>query len=116
LTKFYGIGPVIAERLIARLQIHKHTIVSDLTEAQINALSAYLSSPSTNPRPSPTPLALPEPPSGSQILKIPETVSLPGRRARDDPLDALKIETDLRRKILADIQHERIVGSYKGKR
>jgi hypothetical protein len=34
----------------------------------------------------------------------------------EDPLDDLKIETDLKRKLLADIQHQRIVGSYKGKR
>ncbi|RXK39332.1 hypothetical protein M231_03411 [Tremella mesenterica] len=38
------------------------------------------------------------------------------RSERPDPLDDLKIETDLRRSVTADIAHLRQVGSYRGKR
>jgi small subunit ribosomal protein S13 len=37
-----------------------------------------------------------------------------GRKA--DPLDELKIETDLRRSMQADIAHQRQVGTYRGRR
>ena len=33
-----------------------------------------------------------------------------------DPLNTLKIETDLKRSMLADIQHQRQISSYKGRR
>lgn len=40
------------------------------------------------------------------------------RRAsgESDPMDGLKIETDLKRSMLADIQHQRQVASYRGRR
>jgi ribosomal protein S13 len=58
------------------------------------------------------PLSNPPPPPGSTIITIQEKVIRP----KVDPLNTLKIETDLKRKMLADIAHHRTVGSYVGKR
>ena len=110
----------MADRLIARLQIHPEALVSDLTEPQITALSAYLSSPSNSTRPSPTPLSVPSPPPKAlQKPTITTSVEGDGRMAKkelEDPLDNLMIETDRKRQMLEAIQHQRLIGSYKGKR
>ena len=90
--------------------------MADLTETQITALSAFLSSPSTTPAPAPTPLAQPT---------VAEGEAGPSGWARSErrkepwahiDLDDLKIETDLRRNVRADIAHQRQVGSYRGRR
>jgi small subunit ribosomal protein S13 len=110
LTTFYGISHHTADRLLARLSIHYHCLVQDLTENQVTALSSYLSSPSTSTKPSPTPLAVPGRPEGSD-----EVVSFrPSKLA--DPLDSLKIETDLKRAQQADVGRLRQIGTYRGKR
>ncbi|CAD6949559.1 unnamed protein product, partial [Tilletia laevis] len=49
LTNFLGINQHTARRLCARLQLHETAKVSSLSEAQINQLSAFLSSPSSIP-------------------------------------------------------------------
>jgi len=39
-----------------------------------------------------------------------------GRVLKKDPLQSLKIETDLRREIRENISHQRMIGSYVGRR
>ncbi|ORY32885.1 hypothetical protein BCR39DRAFT_522283 [Naematelia encephala] len=128
LTSFYGISHHISSRLLARLQIHQTCLVNELTEPQITALSAYLSSPNTTPAPPPTPLNTPTPPpfslvasSSSSSSSSPKTIKVlyEAQRwidKRPDPLSDLKIETELRKELLANIAHLRQIGTYRGKR
>lgn len=108
LNAFYGINQAVAKRLLARLQIPERALVSSLTETQVTALSAYLSSPGTSAVPAPTPVQLA---SGAQA---------PNARGKNkqgsDPLNTLLIETDLRRNTQADILHHRQIGTYRGRR
>jgi ribosomal protein S13 len=101
----------MSQRLLARLQIHNEALVSNLTEPQVTALSAYLSSPTTNPSPNLTPVCPPGQQPSSNKGKGRETET-----RQDDPLDILKIETDLRRSLQSDIAHHRTIGTYRGKR
>lgn len=105
LTSFYGLSHSLTPRLLARLQIPTAAKVSDLTEPQITALSAFLSSPSTTPKPAPTPLS----------VGAGEGAKGKGREIVD-PLDGLRIETDLKRDMQGDIAHLRQVGAYRGRR
>jgi small subunit ribosomal protein S13 len=100
----------MSQRLLARLQIHSEALVSNLTEPQVTALSAYLSSPTTNPSPDLTPVCAPGQ-SLSNKGKEREVLA-----EKEDPLDTLKIETDLRRSVQSDIAHHRTIGTYRGKR
>lgn len=135
LTSFYGVSHHTSALILARLQIHQGTIVSSLTEPQVTALSAYLSSPSTTQRPAACPVA---PPGGigarggeGSARAGPSTAAGAGKgkeRALDmgdaplmllreqDRLDTLKIETDLRRSMQSDIAHQRSIGTYRGRR
>ncbi|WVQ99526.1 hypothetical protein IAU59_006662 [Kwoniella sp. CBS 9459] len=138
LLTFYGLSHPLASRLLARLSIHSNALVSDLTEPQLTALSAYLSSPSTTPKPIDSELKL-SPPGGAELATSTafagsastklfggESVSNgngkgKGRASqthvvREDPLDELRLETEARRAMQADILHMRQVGSYRGKR
>lgn len=111
LTSFYGVSHHTSALLLARLQIPLATKVSELTEPQVTALSAFLSSPSTAPRPVATPLSTPGAgPSnaGAGTGKV--------QVAEVDPLDGLLIESDLLRKVQGDIAHLRQVGTYRGRR
>lgn len=101
------------------MQIPLKARVSDLTESQITALSSFLSSPSTSPRPAPTPLATPSFPSGSGSSGSASSSAAPSTSEESrpaDPLEGIKVETDLRRSVQADIAHQRQVGSYRGRR
>ncbi|KNZ78420.1 37S ribosomal protein SWS2, mitochondrial [Termitomyces sp. J132] len=93
LTSFYGIGHHTAHRLCARLQIHDKCKMKDLSPYQVTALASFLSSPSTSVTPPRYPLA-----------------------SSSDPLKDLKIESELRRMIRENIGHQRMIGSYVGKR
>ncbi len=116
LTAFYGVSLYTSELLLARMQIPLKARVSDLTESQITALSSFLSSPSTSPRPAPTPLATPSIPSSSGSGSA-SSSAMPSADSRPaDPLEGIKVETDLRRSVQADIAHQRQVGSYRGRR
>lgn len=108
LTAFYGINQATASRLLARLQIPERSIVSSLSETQVTALSAYLSSPGTSAVPAPTPVAQA---SGAQA----ENARGKGKEG-SDPLNTLLIETDLRRSRQGDILHHRQIGTYRGRR
>ncbi|BGP00905.1 hypothetical protein NBRC10513v2_001029 [Rhodotorula toruloides] len=109
---FYGVGPVIAERIMARLQFHEQLLVRELSERQLNALSALLSAPSAHPRPS-TPLrpfsAVSPPPADKLIPRDPPA-------PEKDPLVNLMIEEDLLRKYRADIAHLYNIGTWRGLR
>ncbi|BGP37394.1 hypothetical protein JCM10450v2_001303 [Rhodotorula kratochvilovae] len=106
---------------MARLQFHDQMRVQDLSEPQLNALSALLSAPAAAPRPS-TPLrpfTLSSSSSAASTLSAPSSSSdlLP----RDpppvsaDPLPNLVLEEDLKRARRADIAHHRTVGTLKGR-
>ncbi len=109
------------------MQIHDRCRVRDLTPTQITALTAFLSSPSTAPDAPNFPTASPKfaPPNPN---RAPLPVAIPRRaneavnnskanvRNSGDPLKNLKIETDLRREIRENIAHQRMIGSYVGRR
>ncbi|PWN39374.1 S13-like H2TH domain-containing protein [Ceraceosorus guamensis] len=139
LTAFYGIGYSQASKLCSRLSLHKHAKVENLTDAQINLLSAYLSSPGSIPaRPanpttpdvnfilsdsgstssSASPSAGPGASSGSEGSSASDAKLPPSQRHNpaDDPLRSIVLEADLRRVHVANITHHRTVGSYKGRR
>ncbi|WVF71340.1 hypothetical protein IAT40_006143 [Kwoniella sp. CBS 6097] len=130
LLTFYGLSHPLASRLLARLSIHSNALVSDLTEPQLTALSAYLSSPSTTAKPTDSEIKL-SPPGGEELPTSAFAGSAKvfgqdakgkgkGRAvaqgAQEDPLDELRLETEARRAMQADILHMRQVGSYRGKR
>ncbi|TFY52157.1 hypothetical protein EVG20_g10680 [Dentipellis fragilis] len=131
LTHFYGIGHKTSHRLCARLQIHDTCKVEQLSPSQVTSLAAFplrarkprlrfrecrwqprntdrrrcrrRSSASPVPRPSSR-----RPPRPSAPLKN-------GSRG-GDPLRNLKIEADLKREMRENIAHQRMIGSYVGKR
>ncbi|KAK8864549.1 hypothetical protein IAR55_001799 [Kwoniella newhampshirensis] len=116
LLTFYGLSHPLASRLLSRLQIHQSALVSDLTEPQLTSLSAYLSSPSTTAKPSDNPIIL-APPGGAARRGTSDEGKGKGKaKEREDPLDDLRIETEARRAMQADILHMRQVGSYRGRR
>ncbi|ORY90755.1 hypothetical protein BCR35DRAFT_274745 [Leucosporidium creatinivorum] len=111
LLAFHGINHHTSARIMARLQFHDQLRVADLSEPQLNALSALLSAPAAAPRPS-TPLrpfSLSSPSSSAELT------------ARDpppptsDPITSLIIEEDLRRQMRADIAHHRTIGNLTGR-
>lgn len=110
LTNFYGIGLHMAERLMARLSIHHRVLTGDVSEAQYTALSAYLSSTTTHPTPAPTPICPPGMSPSDANYKPTTSVK------KEDPLESLKIETDLRRATKSDIAHLVAIGTYRGRR
>ncbi len=121
----------MANRVCARLQIHDTCRVNQLSPTQITAIAAFLSSPSTSPIPPRMPLAAPtfQPAAPSTPLR-----ALPGAQAYlsqldappppllqqktkgMDPLRSLRIEADLKREMRENIAHQRMIGSYVGKR
>ncbi|CEH12422.1 s13-like h2th domain-containing protein [Ceraceosorus bombacis] len=103
LTAFYGIGYSQASKLCSRLSLHKHAKVENLTDAQINLLSAYLSSPGS----------IPARPANPTSPNLPASQR---HNPADDPLRSIVLEADLRRVHVANIAHHRTVGSYKGRR
>jgi len=108
---------------MARLQFHDQMRVQDLSEPQLNALSALLSAPAAAPRPS-TPLlpfSLSSSSSSSSASASTSSSSSTDLLARDppplsaDPLPNLVLEEDLKRARRADIAHHRTVGTLKGR-
>ncbi|GAA6007903.1 hypothetical protein JCM11491_006531 [Sporobolomyces phaffii] len=117
LLAFHGINHRTSSRIMARLQFHDQMRVSDLTEPQMNALSALLSAPAAAPRPS-TPL-LPfspsSPPSSSTDASTSQLTPRDPPPTAQDPIPSLLLEEDLRRSRRADIAHHRTVGTLKGR-
>ncbi|TFK55115.1 S13-like H2TH domain-containing protein [Heliocybe sulcata] len=128
LTHIYGIGPKVSQRLCARLQVHDKCKIRDLTASQVTSLTAFLSSPTTAPPLARFPLASPDyepPPADTPLAQLqqpvpPKSTRPPPRKAGNrfhaDPLIGLKIETDLRREVRENIAHQRMIGSYVGRR
>ncbi|KAJ9116714.1 hypothetical protein QFC20_000649 [Naganishia adeliensis] len=118
LTSFHGVSNHTSSRILARLQIHEQALVSSLTEQQVTALSAFLSSPSNTAVPSPTPVCPPGATPHGDWSGFPQPRTTKGKARMDgeDPLQNLKIETDLRRSVQSDIAHMRTIGTYKGRR
>ncbi|KAJ7510082.1 hypothetical protein B0H11DRAFT_1957536 [Mycena galericulata] len=136
LTQFYGIGHVTAGRICARFQMHRTCKVGDLTPLQVTALASFLSSPKDSISPPRYPTATPDfVPSAkthqelavefraARILRETENKQ-PGfmlRRRRDeriqpDRLKELKIEAELKQEVRENIAHQKMIGSYVGRR
>lgn len=136
LIQFYGVGLKTAHRLCARLQIHDRARIKDLTPLQTTALASFLSSPVTAPPLPKHPLAgsnyvAPPPSTPMQELqakfnarweemekkrKASPKLRNPQKKPYVEPLKNLKVESELRREIRENIGHQRMIGSYVGKR
>ncbi|KAL0946666.1 hypothetical protein HGRIS_012855 [Hohenbuehelia grisea] len=124
LTNFYGVGHKTAHRICARLQIHDRCKVKNLTPFQVTALSSFLSSPGTVPPIPRLPLAsksfvAPPPNTPVQPLLAKIEADQAARKPKSKAMEALsslKIESELRREIRENIGHQRMIGSYVGKR
>ncbi|KAF9475852.1 S13-like H2TH domain-containing protein [Pholiota conissans] len=122
LTSIYGVGPHTARRLCARLQVHDQCKVSDLSPFQVTSLASFLSSPATAPPLPRFPLArldyVPPPPSVSSKELMETFMENFKKKAvkNADPLKNLKIESELRREVRENIAHQRMIGSYVGRR
>lgn len=112
LTHFYGIGKTTALRLCARVQIHDRCRVRNLNQSQVTSLTAFLSSPANSPPVAAHTLSAPSyvPPPLAHPLPEKE-VPAPADRLRE-----IKIESDLRRQMRENIAHQRMIGSYVGRR
>ena len=118
LQNFYVIGPHIAHRICARMSIHDRCKVRDLSQVQTTALTAFLSSPSTFPAAARLPVATLDfkaPNPGKPLLPAP-VPSPAAKQGSSDPLKNLKIEVELRRESRENIAHQRMIGSYVGRR
>ncbi|KZT68138.1 mitochondrial 30S ribosomal protein S13 [Daedalea quercina L-15889] len=124
LTHFYGIGHHTAARICARVQLHETCKIRELTPAQVTALTAFLSSPSTAsplphlplatldyvpPRPSDPIPAAPRPMASADASQ--SVKELPGDRLKN-----IKIGAELRREMRDNIAHLRNIGTWVGKR
>ncbi|OCH88187.1 S13-like H2TH domain-containing protein [Obba rivulosa] len=116
LTHFKGIGASTARRLCARIQVHDRCKIRDLTPAQLTAITSFLSAPSAA---APAPvhaLAPPDyapPPLGAPLPPAPQPA--PSPRAKDTLLN-VKLEAELQREVRENILHQRMIGSYVGRR
>ncbi|KAF8163470.1 hypothetical protein B0H34DRAFT_695584 [Crassisporium funariophilum] len=122
LTKVYGVGQHTAHRLCARLQVHDRCKVRDLSPFQVTSLASFLSSPTSAPPLPRYPLATPDyvsPPLSTSTQEL-QAEFLAKRKAKKvknlDPLKNLKIESELRREVRENIAHQRMIGSYVGRR
>jgi small subunit ribosomal protein S13 len=121
LTSFHGVGHSTAKLICARLAFHDRLAVSELTEPQLNQLSALLSSPSSFMGEAPSASSASTSSSASASSSTSPSLSGPPKSqtqiAREhDRLANLVTESDLRRSVRADIAHHRTVGSYRGRR
>ncbi|KAH9901338.1 mitochondrial 30S ribosomal protein S13 [Cubamyces lactineus] len=118
LTHFYGVGQKTAHRICARVQIHDRCRVRHLNQTQVTALTAFLSSPANSPPVSVQPLAAPSyvPPPLSQPVPAVQAVQQQQQQTPADRLREIKIESDLRRQMRENIAHQRMIGSYVGRR
>ena len=122
LTRIYGIGDKTAHRLCARLLVHGRCKVRELSPFQLTSLSSFLSSPATAlPLPR-HPLAPPNftpPPPSIRTLDLEAQFNEARKKKKQknvDPLRRLKIESELRNEIRENIGHQRMIGSYIGRR
>lgn len=97
LQSFKGIGSVMSLRICQHLQFHEGMLVQQMTETQVNALSAFLSDPQT-------------------ALKSSKSAEAAQLKRKYDPLDSILLESDLRREIRQNIAHHRNIGTHRGRR
>lgn len=118
MTSFFGIGHATAERLCARVLIHDRCRIRDLTPLQITSLTAYFSSPTSAAPGAVYPLAGPKyeaPPFGVTLPAAPRKAPVVKGTSKD-PLLKVKLEIDLKREVWNNIAHQRMIGSYVGRR
>ncbi|KAF7793160.1 hypothetical protein EIP86_004269 [Pleurotus ostreatoroseus] len=117
LTAFFGVGQHTAARLCARMQVHDTCKVRHLTPLQVTSLTAFLSSPTTA---APAPYHALAAPAFRAPGPRAQPVPAPARRRAHadprDPLLGMKIEAELRREVRENIAHQRMIGSYVGRR
>ncbi|KAJ7632822.1 hypothetical protein FB45DRAFT_913600 [Roridomyces roridus] len=136
LTQFYGVGHATAERICSRFQMHRTCKVGDLTPLQVTALASFLSSPKDSLSPPRYPTATPDfvPSTKPHQELIAEFRAArkqralenkqPGfmlrarrdERVQPDGLKDLQIEAALRTAIRENIAHQKMIGSYVGRR
>ncbi|KAJ7087826.1 hypothetical protein C8R44DRAFT_819920 [Mycena epipterygia] len=136
LTQFYGIGHLKAAQICARFQMHRTCKVRDLTPLQVTALASFLSSPKDSISPPRYPTATPDfTPSTRTHLELaaeyraererretenkrPEFIlrRLRDARLKPDILKELKIEAELRQEVRENVAHQKMIGSYVGRR
>lgn len=113
MRNFYGVGDHISERICARFHIHQTQRVSQLTPQQITGIASFISSPRTAPALPRLPLAklgfVPPP-------RVPQLDMKKLRVNKSDPLLGIRLETDLKREMLENIAHQRMIRSYVGQR
>ncbi|KAM0749929.1 S13-like H2TH domain-containing protein [Meredithblackwellia eburnea MCA 4105] len=116
LLAFHGVNHRTSSLIMARLQFHDQLRVQDLSQTQLNQLSALLSAPQAAPRPS-TPLLSFSPATSpsSSTSSAPETLERNPPPTSQDPIYNLIIEEDLRRKVRKDIAHHRTVNTLTGR-
>ena len=85
----------------------------NLTPQQITGLASFLSSPHTSPALPRLPLASP---SFVPLQTTPVLNTSGLQLHRKDPLLKLKVEAELRREMRENIAHQRMIGSYVGRR
>ncbi|KAJ7097730.1 hypothetical protein B0H15DRAFT_822375 [Mycena belliarum] len=136
LTQFYGIGHATSERICARFQMHRTARVRDLSPLQVTALASFLSAPKDSLSPPRYPTA---PPDFVPATKTHQELAAEFRAARTlreeenkkpefmlrrrrderilpDLLKELKIESELRQEMRDNIAHQKMIGSYVGRR
>lgn len=108
LTAFHGVGHSTSRLICARLGLHDRLHVSELTEPQINQLSALLSSPTS---------FMGEAPSSTPSTSASTSgISATQQQREHDRLANLVIESDLRKVVRDNISHHRAIGTYRGRR
>ncbi|CDZ98771.1 RP-S13, rpsM [Phaffia rhodozyma] len=115
LTQFFGINHATAPRILQRFSIPNRALVSDLTEPQVAALTAFLSSTTTAELPPRTPVV--DPLGNRELLKgEPEKPLAEQHRAAADWGRNMLVEQELKTKYNTDIQFLYRIGTYRGKR
>lgn len=86
LQSFFGLGPNITSRVLARFHLHGQTRMRDLSSAQILEMNAYLDA-------------------------IPSQPNLPANCQT-----GVKVENELKRDVLRNIARLKDIGTYRGRR
>ncbi|KZT51236.1 S13-like H2TH domain-containing protein [Calocera cornea HHB12733] len=113
LRSFYGLNYHTGKQVCARFQIHLKCRVSELSNTQLAALGAFLSSPATAAPPLRCRRAGIDEQSAVPLSAAPPA---PERARGRDVLRELKLESEGRRVIRENIAHHREIGTYVGRR
>ncbi|GBE82215.1 37S ribosomal protein SWS2, mitochondrial [Sparassis crispa] len=118
LTHFYGVGRGTAAKICARAQVHSRCRVRNLNPDQIISLTAFLSAPSAADPLPPYPVAPPSYALGTASVAPPvgNVAAGPPKESAGDKLRNIRIMNELRSEIRDNIAHQRMIGSYVGRR